>query len=159
DLLELPALRCDVACTPLVVRALELLVGNADPACVLARNKRKDDQLAELGRAELGLALFEIFGEHLRRRRRDLAGLGAVKQHIVDRALFVVVAVRGLDLGLRNDRRSDHRVNELPTQHPAALLGNVTSFGEATLAQQYFEALPVELAVRSLEGRVLPDAA
>src|SRR5262249_44815899 len=157
DLVDLPALRRDVTGASLLERLLELGVGDFNPARVFGRNERNDHGLAVLGRAKLALALLEIRCERFRRGSRDLASLRAIEQHIFDGPLFVLIAIRRLDRGLRRHRRTDDRVGKLGAQHPAALLRDVARLGVAVLTQDRLEKRPVELAVRAPERGIEPD--
>src|SRR5262249_48203311 len=66
-------------------------------------------------------------------------------------------AIRRLNRGLGRYRRTDDRVGKLGAQHPAALVGDVARLGVAVLTQDQLEALPVELAVRTLKRGIEPD--
>ena len=117
DLLDMSSLWRDVTGAPILVGALEVVVRNLDPAGLLARDQRHHDQLAEFRRAEEDLALLEILGELFRSSGRDLAGLAAIEQHIIDRALLVLIAVYGLDRGLGRDRAAQDGARELAPHH------------------------------------------
>src|SRR5262249_2858875 len=141
-----------------LVSLLEILAGNLDPARALGRQDRNDDHFAIFGRAELRLVLLEIFRQHLGGRSLDLAGLGAVEQHIVDGALLILEAIGRLDHRGGRNRGPNEGSNELLAQHGAALLRHIALLGKAGAADQLLEALAVELAAWPLEARILHDA-
>src|SRR5690606_24687034 len=84
-------------------------------------------------------------------------GLLGVQEDILDRPLFVAVAVQNLD-GCRRDVQSiAQNTGKLPAQDQFALFGNITLFGEAGLADQRLKARLIKLTVEAAEIRILPD--
>src|SRR5262249_3410150 len=145
DLLDVAALGRRIADTSLLIDALDVRFGDLDPARLLARNEGYHHQLAVLGRAEQVLAFLEVLCEHIRRRRRNVAGLRVVKQHVFDRTLLVLIAIYRLDQGLRRVQSRCDGGGELPAQHLAALFRDKTSLGESRRANGLLEAEAVEL--------------
>jgi hypothetical protein len=123
----------------------------------LARDQRDNHQLAVLGRAEGVLAIFEIFGEHLRRRRGNIACQGAVEQHVFDCTLLVLIAVCSLDKSLRGGRARDDGAGKLAAQQPSTLRGDVASLGKAGVADRLLETETIELTIRSRERGIGGD--
>ena len=84
-------------------------VGDLDGAVEVGRQQGEDDDLAIFRRAEQRLALLEILGEHFRRGRRNVPGLGGTEHGVVDGALLVLVAVQRLGARLRCRRIATDR--------------------------------------------------
>ena len=89
----------------------------------IGRRQRHHGDGAVFGRAELRLVVGEVFLQHLRRRRGDIAGLGAVERDVVDRALFVFIAIIGVRIGLRQRQLAADRLGDLAPQGQPLLLG------------------------------------
>ena len=113
DLQNVAALRSDIARAAFLVGALEVGVGDFDPLRLLARDQRYDHHFAVFRSAEHDLALVEIFRELLRRRRRNVAGVRAVEQHVFDGALLVLIALGRRDQRLRRIQSGSDRAGEL----------------------------------------------
>src|SRR5262249_45682711 len=122
---------------------------------LLARDQRNDHELAVFGRAKEGLALLEILRERLRGRRRNLASECAIEQHVFDRALFVLIAVRRLDQRPRHAQSGSNGAREFPAQQLTALFGDEAGFGVAGTTDGLLETETVELAVRPAKRRIV----
>src|SRR5262249_14002580 len=102
-------------------------------------------------------ALLEIFREFLRRRRRNVAGLGRAEQNIFDGTLFVLVTVERLRRGFRGGHVAADRHRHFPAQGHAALLGGKAGLVIAGVANDVFEPLAIELAGWSAKRRIVHD--
>src|SRR4029453_15836005 len=114
-----------------------------------------DHEFALFGRAKLGLALLEVLREHLGGRWWNLASERAVEQHVFDRALLVLIAVRRLDQRPRRAQSGSDGASELPAQRQTALLGDEAGLGVTGITDDLLETKTVELAVRSAKRRIV----
>ncbi len=154
DLEDVAPFRRDIARTPFFIGALEVSIRDFDPACLLCRDQRHHHELAIFRGAEKNFALLEEFRQHLRGRRCNLAGLGAVEQDVLDRALLVLVTAGRFDQGLRGAQSRRDGAGELAAQKAATLFRDEPGFGKACIADDLLEPGAVELPVQSLEGGI-----
>src|SRR5262249_55471837 len=152
---DVASLRRDIALATVLIGALEIRIGDFDPTGLLARNQGNDHELAVFGRAKEVLAFLEILRQHLRGRRRNLAGERAVEQDVFDRTLLVLIAVRRLDQRPRHAQSRSDRACELPAQQLTALFGDKAGLGVAGITYDLLEPGTVKLAVQSLKRRIL----
>jgi hypothetical protein len=159
DLPHVSALRRLEARVAILVCLLKIGIRYLDRGGQLLRRQHDQGDLAVFGRTEEHLALLEILGELLRRRRRNLASLRRPERDVFDRTLLVLEPVEGFQCGLRHDRFAADRPDQLLPQRRAALLGEEARLGVADIAERHFEAGAVELAGYALEVGVLGDVA
>ena len=77
---------------------------------------------------------------------------GGIGNHdIVDAAGFRLIAVDGLEQGLRQLQAAGQRIDNLAAHLDASLLPHIALFGKTFVAQKRFKVLTVELAGHSLE--------
>src|SRR5262249_22529733 len=155
DLEGVASLRGDIARAPLLIGAFEIRVGDFDPTGLLARDQRHDHELAVFGRAKLGLALLEVLREHLRGRWWNLASERAIEQHVFDRALLVLIAVRRLDQRAWHAQSGSNGAREFSAQRLTALFGHEAGLGVAGITDDLLETKTVELAVRAAKPRIV----
>ena len=72
NLLDVTTFRGHVACTALLIGAMEIGVGDFDPLRLLGRNERHQRQFSVFGRAEQVFAFLEIFRKDLGSGRRNV---------------------------------------------------------------------------------------
>ena len=123
---------------------LGVLVGDVGPFADLFRRDRDEGYLAIFGRAELGLAIVEIGGQRLRRRRIDGSGLRGVEFDVFDRALLVLEAAERLDQHFRRLEAGRNRAGDLTAQRYPPLVGDIALLGEAELPDRGLEARGLE---------------
>ena len=129
-----------------------VVVGHVCPLGLVLRRQHDDGDFSELGRAEQRLALVEIACQRFGRWLADLAGLRRAKLHVVDRTLFVAIALQRVEQRLRRLDAAAERRLDLLAHRQLALFGDETLLGITHLANDLRKTLRIELARHAREG-------
>jgi hypothetical protein len=159
DLLHRAALRRAVLGLLLLVALAGIRVRNGVGLGQGGRVEGHDGEGPVLGSPEGALALLEEALELLVGGSRNLPRHGGGEDEIAGGAPLVGVAVQGLPGRDRNVHVAGHRLGQVKARHGGALLLDEAGLRQGDVAQGLVEEGAVELAVRSLEGRVLHDGA
>ncbi len=154
DLLDVPALRRDIAAAMVVEGFFDVRLGDFHPFGEFRRRHLDGGDLAVFRRPEQDLARLEILAQLIGGRLRNIARLRRAEDHVVDVALLVLKLVDGFEPCLRHRQVAGERIDDLPAQHRPPLFGDEPLFAIAGVAQELGEPQAVELPGRGAQRRI-----